>query len=211
MNLKIKTVHGELSFNMAMDNALALISTATRYASEYDGIDEPPSEILIDAKAMAKAVAETRVGNAPQPPKHEAKSRLESLFGAKNEWKMPAAPEPAQNAESGEEPRKEEYKGFLCVECEKCGTIKGFCVKHPIDVHVCECGHGTRLHNLRPAHVKCKCGSRFLYNTNLQVDAFTISCLHCDSPVDMELGAKETAFVSVAFSEMYKQNGTKKR
>lgn len=222
MNVKIKTVYGELSFNMATDNALALISTATRFASEYGGTDEPPVEILIDTRAMTKAVAESRaippltIGEkkAPPPPKPEARSRIEALFGAKDEWKMPAkqtAPEPAQDTESGDEPRKEEYKGFLYVECEKCGTIKGFCVKHPIDVHVCECGHGTQLHNLRPAHVKCECGHRFLYHTNFQVDAFTIDCLHCGSPVDMELGAKKTAYVAVAFSEMYKERGTQKR
>ena len=221
MNVKIKTVYGELSFTMTQENALALISTATKYSSEYaDGTD--PRNDMIDALAYATATAAKiekpantkKEPNAPPTEKPTAKSRLESLFGAKSDWKIPeqpsAAPEPTKDTESVAEEETDGYKGFLYVECEECGTIKGFCVKRPIAYHKCECGHETKLTDLLPAHVKCECNSRFTYHTNIQGDAFTIDCLHCSSPVDMELNGKGTAFVTVAFSEMYKQRGSKK-
>lgn len=228
MNVKIKTVFGELAFNMTQENALALISTAARYAEAYavdegvatDKRNDALPALAFAADAIAKmAIPPTHLNtkkepNAPPSEKPAPKNRLESLFGAKADWKLPTAPAPEkEDAESGEEtePKTDGYKGFMYVECEQCGTVKGFCVKQPITYHKCECGHKTELHNLRPAHVKCECGSRFLYHTNIQSESFTINCLHCSSPVDMELGSKGTAFVTVAFSEMYKQRGTKKR
>lgn len=225
MNVKIKTVFGELSFNMTQDNALSLISTAARYAETYVDVDGTNKRVdALPALAYAAdAIAKMAIPpihlntekeqNAPPVEKPAPKSRVEALFGAKADWKLPPAPAPVKGTESGTEtePEPEKYKGFLYVECEECGALKGFCIKHPIDVHKCECGHYTRLHNLRAAHVKCECGHNFKYNTNIQSDAFTINCLHCGSPVDMELGSKSNAFVSIAFSEMYKQKGTKKR
>lgn len=221
MNVKIKTVFGELSFNMTQDNVLSLITTATKYASEYqsaDGTDQRNDALPALAYA-ADAIANMSIPpillntekkqNAPPEEKPAPKSRVESLFGAKADWKLPT--DTAADTAPTEEPEPEKYKGFLYIACEECGVVKGFCVKHPIDAHQCECGHVTMLHNLRAAHVRCECNSRFTYQTNIQGDSFTMACLHCGSPVDMELGSKGTAFVTVAFSEMYKQHGTKKR
>lgn len=226
MNVKIKTVFGELSFNMTQDNALSLISMATRYANGYeeaDGTDQRNDALPALAYA-ADAIAKMAIPpmplntekkqNAPPAEKPATKSRLESLFGAKADWKMPtepAAPAHKEDTANGAEEKPEGYKGFLYIECEECRVLKGFCVKQPITHYKCECGHKTELHDLLPVHVKCECNSKFLYHTNIQCDAFTIECLHCGSPVDMELGGKGTAFVTVAFSEMYKQKGTKKR
>lgn len=231
MNVKIKTVFGELAFNMTQENALALISTAARYAEAYaddEGVATDKRNDALPALAFAAdAIAKMAIPpiplntkkepNAPPSEKPATKSRLESLFGAKADWKLPDAPvdapAPKEEPESGEEsePKTEGYKGFMYVECEQCGVRKGFCVKQHITFHKCECGHKTELHDLRAAHVKCECGRKFTYRTNLQSEEFTMECLHCGSPVDMELGSKGTAFVTVAFSEMYKQRGTKKR
>lgn len=223
MNVKIKTVYGELSFNMTHQKALTLISTAVEYSEEYANSDVTDPDKRNDALPAlayaADAISKMAIPpmhlngekepNAPPEEKPSPKSRLEKLFGEKAEWKMPAAP--TNDTESGADEEPEEYRGFLYVECEKCGVHKGFCVKSPITYHKCECGHETKLHGLRPAHVKCECNSRFKYYTNIQSEAFTIACLHCGSPVDMELGGKRTAFVTVAFSEMYKQRGTQKK
>lgn len=225
MNVKIKTVFGELSFNMTQDNALALISAATKYAEQCTAEADKKRDDMIDALCYGKSLPPLHLGgeavntekapNAPPADSPAPKSRVEKLFGAKADWKLPtdnaAAPAPEKDTESGAEPEPDKYQGFLYIECEKCGTLKGFCIKHPIDTYKCECGHVTILHNLLPAHVKCECNRRFKYYTNIQSDAFTIECLNCGSPADMELGGKGTAFVSVAFSEMYKQKGTKKR
>lgn len=225
MNVKIKTVYGELQFSMSNENALALISTAIGYSKEYADSDATDADKRNDALPAlayaADAIAKMAIPpiplngekkpNAPPEEKPAPKSRLEKLFGEKADWKMPTESSPKEDTESGAEDEPEEYRGFMYVECEKCGTRKGFCVKSPITYHKCECGHETKLHGLRPAHVKCECNSRFTYSTNIQSGEFTINCLNCGSPVDMELGSKSTAFVSVAFSEMYKQRGTKKR
>lgn len=224
MNVKIRTVFGELSFNMTQDDALALISTAAKYANGYEGTDGTDQRndalpaLAYAADAIAKmAIPQTHLNteketNAPPSDKPAPKSRLESLFGEKADWKLPTTPEaPKEEAESGTEAEPQTYKGFMYVECEKCGVLKGFCVKQPITYHKCECGHKTELRDLRPAFVQCECSKRFKYRTNIQSESFTINCLNCGSPVDMELGSKSNAFVSVAFSEMYKQKGTKKR
>lgn len=103
-------------------------------------------------------------------------------------------------AEEKPEPRSRidnvEARGFLFVKCEACGKVKGFLSRHTLTYYQCECGHKTELHGLRFAHVDCKCGKKYTYITNLQ-DDFTIDCLNCGSPVDMEMGAKGTAFVTV--------------
>lgn len=206
MNVKIKTVFGEMSFSMAEDKALSLLGLAISYSHEDGDVvnterrnDALPA-LSYAAEAVAK-VAEADAGEKQKPmTKTAAKSRLEKLFGSKSEWSMPAAqPAPAQDADDRDEEEEESYKGFLYVECEECKKVKGFCVKQPITYHKCECGHETPLRNLIPAHVKCVCESRFTYNTNLQVSAFTIECLHCGAPVDMELGAKAKAFVTVGW------------
>ncbi len=226
MNVKIKTVYGELSFNMENADALALISAASKFAEAYayaysTDTDQRNDALpaLMSAKIVADALADKNESTAKKPA---TKSRLESIFGKRSEWKLPDKEQTAAPAEATEEktapdteaPVEDEpqtYQGFMYIECEKCGALKGFCVKQPITYHRCECGHKTELHDLRAAHVKCECGSKFKYHTNIQSNAFTISCLHCDSPVDMELGSKGTAFVTVAFSEMYKQRGSGKR
>ena len=210
MNVQIRTAYGEMSFDMPQDKVLSLISTAISYANEYE--NQEPTAILSDAIAEndeAKTKTE-ELASAPTMEKKSPKSRLETLFGNKTEWNLPAdtsAEKPAKAPENVSDEEQESYKGFLYIECEKCGALKGFCVKHPLTYHKCECGHETRLRGLRPAHVKCECNSQFRYHTNIQRDAFTIECLHCGSPVDMELDGKGTAFVSVAFSDMYKQKG----
>lgn len=205
MNVKIKTVYGELSFNMAQSHVIDLIEDAHKYAEDYaDDTDKRHDEV----DALAYAVTAARVLTnpvEPPPPKPAPKSRIESLFGAKADWKLPPASyAPEDDTESGADTEPQTYKGFLYIECEECGAVKGFCVKSPIEYHRCECGHETPLRNLRTAHVRCECDSNFKYNTNIQREEFTINCLHCGSPVDMELGAKGKAFVTVAFSEMRK-------
>lgn len=202
MNVKIKTVYGELSFNMAQSHVIDLIEDAHKYAENYADDTETRHD---EVDALAYAVAAVEPPIKPTPPKPAPKSRLVSLFGAKTDWKLPPAiPAPVEDTESGADAEPQTYKGFLYIECEECGAVKGFCIKSPLEYHRCECGHETPLRNLRTAHVRCECESKFKYNTNIQSDAFTINCLNCGSPVDMELGGKGKSFVSVAFSEMRK-------
>ncbi len=115
-------------------------------------------------------------------------SRTEHLFGERETW-------------SGRDQEQEEdraYRGFLIIECEDCGAVKAFCAKKEIYGFRChECGHETALEKMRPVYMHCKCGATFRYRTNMQNETFTHRCLQCNSPVDMELNGKKTAYVTV--------------
>ena len=78
------------------------------------------------------------------------------------------------------EKQDHEYTGFLLIQCEDCGKIRGFCAKSPISSYICECGPSTRLNDLKPALLRCrKCGENFKYKTNIQSERFAYSCLNC--------------------------------
>ena len=201
VNVQIKTTYGEMAFDMPQDKVLSLISLAITYAKG----DETRAPDTLPREVQAEVKSEEQQKNEKEPPappveKPAPKSRLESIFGKRSEWNLPAdmtEDRTAQNIDSRDGDAQEGYRGFLYIECEKCGKTKGFCVKHSITHHQCECGHKTELRNLLPAHVRCECDKRFTYHTNVQSNVFTIDCLSCGSPVDMELGAKAKAFVTI--------------
>lgn len=189
MKVKITTDFGEMTFEMPQAAASALIDQAMKAA-----------DICVSRPAWQPPESEPERVNVPGPvpsddtPEAEKpRSRVETMFGERRTWDMPAAKERREFRLDKREP----YKGFLHIKCEACGMVKSFCAKKPTTFHICTCGHKTELRDLRFAHVRCgKCGGEFTYKTNIEED-FTISCLRCTSPVDMELGAKGTAFVPV--------------
>lgn len=90
------------------------------------------------------------------------------------------------------------YRGFLMVQCEGCGRVKGFCAKRETYGFRCDdCGEVTPLERLRPMYLRCKCGKEFRYKTNLTDKQFTWECLGCHAPVDLMLNARGTAYVTV--------------
>lgn len=119
------------------------------------------------------------------PPRREAqrRSRVERMFGDRETW--------PQHDDQGP------YKGFLMVQCEECGETKAFCAKRETYSFKCACGHETPLEKLRPLFMHCKCGKTFRYKTNLTSERVTHACLDCKAPVDLELNAKGTAYVTV--------------
>lgn len=90
------------------------------------------------------------------------------------------------------------YKGFMIIECENCGAVKGFCAKQPTYSYKCnDCGEETPLEELRPMYMRCKCGKDYRYLTNLKTNMFTKDCISCGAPVDMELNGRKTAYVTI--------------
>lgn len=183
MNVQIKTAFGKMFFDMTQDSALALINQATIYANGDNNNVAAP---------VGKAAEPARPRTDDPIKKDAPRSRAETMFGDRNKWDMPAVGKGNAERPDGQEA----YKGFLYIRCEECGEVKGFNAKFPQTYFQCNCGHRTELRNLRTAHVNCKCGRSFTYKTNLEYD-FTIPCLSCGSPVDLELGAKKTAFVTI--------------
>lgn len=90
------------------------------------------------------------------------------------------------------------YKGFLFIKCHGCGKIHGFCAKAPISNYRCvDCGCLTPLNDIVPMYVRCKCGQRFRYQTNLTDDCFTYTCFGCGAPVDMAYNKKGRKYQTV--------------
>lgn len=85
----------------------------------------------------------------------------------------------------------------MLIKCEHCGKLKGFCAKTPITEFTCECGEKTELHDLKVAHLHCKCGSNWKYKTNVTDDTFDYNCLNCGSPVDLELNNRRNTYVTI--------------
>lgn len=119
-----------------------------------------------------------------QQPKQ--KSRVERMFGPKDSWGQ-------EQKAAGQKP----YRGFLLMRCRECGKLRGFHAKVPITEYRCECGGVTPVANLRPLHLRCKCGKHFMYRTNVVEDTLTYGCLACGAPVDLEYNPKSDSYETV--------------
>ncbi len=185
MQITMKTPFGEMNFDMQQDKALDLIQRAFQYAAGQER--QATSEMPLSAPQEAQEPPKTQqVGNKPH-------RRIDSLFGdfrgTRTELEKP-------EEQQGHEP--EEHKGFLLIKCRHCGKIKGFCAKTPIKEFSCECGGKTELHDLKMAHLHCKCGSNWKYKTNITEEKFEYNCLNCGSPVDMELNSRRNTYVTIS-------------
>lgn len=204
MEISIKSPLGEQNFEMADHLAMAVIYQAYRYANKQNEEAAPQPELrraIEEAGRQFENFTESAGRNEettqrPSPASSRGRSRVENLFGDKKDWHMENAAREPQRASHADEP-DEEYRGFLLIKCEKCGAVKGFCAKNPITRYRCSCGHETPLHDLRPAHLECKCGQRYTYRTNIGERMFSYNCLNCGSPVDLELNKRETAYVTI--------------
>lgn len=156
-------------------------------AQEFE-MRPPMAETLL---CMAKMFADlsTEQPAAADPGKvtvtvrPRARSRVESLFGSRENWPVVPA------GESGmDDSQQEGLKGFLLMKCAVCGKIKGFCAKRPITAYHCDCGNDTPLEKVRPVFVSCdKCGKSFRYLTNIEDPYIAYNCFSCGAPVDLEL------------------------
>jgi hypothetical protein len=84
----------------------------------------------------------------------------------------------------------------MSIQCEKCGDIRGFFVREPIQYNRCKlCDRKTELTNMAPAVLKCYCcGSSAVINTNMKESVITITCPFCRAPVDFELDRAGTTY-----------------
>lgn len=185
MQITMKTPFGDMNFEMPKDKIQELIQKAVQYAAgteeqrEATPFNGGNSYEVIEDDGRTVTIAPTR--NEKKPHR-----RVDSLFGNMQTEQV-----------KKEQVEPEEYKGFLMIKCEKCGTVKGFCAKTPISEYKCECGGKTKLHDLKMVHLHCKCGSYFKYKTNITDERFEYNCLACGSPVDLELNSRRNTYVTV--------------
>ncbi len=115
MNVSIKTPFAEMSFEMSPDRAKNLIRVAVQLASSED---EAPH---LSGLKCADPPEEPRPEPEPQKP---TRSRVESMFGARETWSTPAAA-------GGREEERESYKGFLSSGARPAGRRKGYSPSTP--------------------------------------------------------------------------------
>lgn len=96
---------------------------------------------------------------------------------------------------------KPTYKGFLYLQCEECGKFKGFMPKNPISEYHCDCGHTTKLKDMKAMYVNCECGQKFKYLTNATGDTVTIDCYNCGSPVDLEYHGVKNNYQTMGYKK----------
>ena len=184
MQITMKTPYGDMNFDMSPDKVTDLIQKAFLYAAGEQQPKNLPQE--------APHVAQERPNEAQAENKPHR--RIESLFGDFRGSQAKAT----DKQEAPEEHEPEEYRGFLLIKCEHCGKIRGFCAKTPTTEHRCECGGRTKLHDLKPAYLKCKCGGQYKYKTNITDETFEYNCLNCGSPVDLELNSRRNTYVTIS-------------
>lgn len=179
----ISALSGELHFDMSAENLVQLIGAATRYAA-----DSPAS-------------AETAKESVQEYAKKQEKpaNKVERMFGDyKNRIPIPAVL-PKVPAAQRKEQDISEFKGFMYIECEGCGAVRGYYSKMHHDKFHCECcGHVTQFKSLKTMYPKCsKCGATFKYLTNLDDEHITYACLDCHAPIDMELNKRGSTYVTI--------------
>lgn len=181
MKITLTATFGEMNLEMPAEKAVRLMQTALQYACKIERESGLPAEQEMETASLA---APERF-QAPKPV-HKPMSRVERMFGD------------FRKSRAAESKVPETYSGFLMVACERCGEVRGFSTKFPTSRYVCKCGYITQLRDLCPAHLKCKCGSEFTYQTNMTRERFDFHCLHCGNPVDLALNKRGTAYVTLS-------------
>lgn len=111
--------------------------------------------------------------------------------------------EPVVQEEPEPEPETEvrPVKGFILSKCPRCGFIKSFFTREFTTYNKCrECGHEYTLdgNKMIPIFAKCQCCEREIkWRTDLTGEFLELDCKNCGSPIDLELNAKGTAYVTI--------------
>lgn len=207
MQITMITPFGEMKFDMPPEKATDLMQRAFQYAAGQEVLKET-TEVHIPALSPGGTFESSPIirGDDAQefvvslPAGKKPMSRVERMFGdfrADGQRQVMSSGTINSASTIGRRRELEEYKGFLLIRCEECGKLKGFCAKQPMSEYRCDCGHTTELHALKAAHLKCKCGSSFTYNTNITDEQFDYPCLNCGSPVDLALNRRRDTYITV--------------
>ncbi len=190
MKVEFKTSFAQMTFEMGQPQAFALLRQALEYAV-YAKSPEPtpaPQESPVEPVEDPSLCMEPEPTPAPQAGTRG--SRTETLFGPRDAWGGP------RKAVGHIDREERKYKGFMYIRCESCEQEKGFNTKFLLSHYKCECGHQTKLEDLLPVNVLCKCGKKFRYMTNIEDSEFTMNCLNCEAPIDLILTGRRDGFVT---------------
>lgn len=183
-----------------------------RIIAQHLGIDESQITVSPRARVRFPGEAETRTETAPEPqapeeapaapePEKPAKqhmSRVERIFGRREEWSSAPAQQPETEAE---EQTVRPVKGFLIIKCRSCGSTRSFFLKDYASATRCPgCGAEIPLDGnlLRPVYMQCPhCENALKYKTNFTGERIELNCKRCGAPVDLELNGRGTAYNTI--------------
>lgn len=198
MKISVEGAFGKQVFEMTDAVAMQLLCIANSMAHGGSGKEEKESEVetvtvtspfqsplipkeACEAKdAVAAFAASHPAIRAKQPPRN---SRVSRMFGDR----MP---------QQEQQEQREGYKGFMLIQCEHCGLVKGTNFKNPQSEYRCpKCGGTTELHDLKPAYMYCECGEKFKYMTNSKDSIIEHTCIGCGRTMKLVINKTRTAYV----------------
>lgn len=128
-------------------------------------------------QALLRTVKRYRAEEEGRPetaPAEEAPEGPPAAAPEELQQKTPAAAAGTKEPEPG-------YRGFLLMECGKCGRLKGFNAKEPVTENTCrDCGHVTVLKDVVRADLYCPvCKKTWRYKTNTTQPDLSCACINC--------------------------------
>lgn len=178
MRVSINSSLASLVVDLTEEQALSLIKTALDLVSGKTSTPAPKPIQVYNPASMVPPAPPT----PPPAPKVIPKP-------------VPVKTKQTEKVETPQE--QKDYKGFLYIECEQCGSFKAFMPKTPINRFRCDCGHETKLRDLKEMYVDCKCGQSFKYQTNAKDSVIAIDCYGCGAPVDLEYHEKNGNYQTI--------------
>lgn len=174
------------------------ITIATQTRRYTVKLDEPACEEMFD-RILIQMIADGEPENMQQPKevKEPAAEPDERRYEVDDSDLAVGEPEYVQKDEYPI-PTPEGYSGFLHLKCEHCGQVHAFCAKHKLTYHKCpDCGNKTSLEDLTPLYMRCECGQRSKYLTNMDEFAFDINCIECGSPVPVKYNNRKKIYETI--------------
>ena len=92
-----------------------------------------------------------------------------------------------------------QYKGLVCIKCEKCGKIHMFFAQNELQFYYCLRCKSKIILDLPPVKlfVRHECGNRKKYVTNIRDRLIDVQCYQCGAPVTVEWQHKKRLYETV--------------
>lgn len=154
--------------------------------------------IMQEAKEQQEhETAEKASRKQDMPPKMQQKAKVVQLDASGGEKKTEGE-QPKKKKKDGPSGVPGPYKGFMHIQCPRCGAVKNFCSRKETEIFYCDsCKSTTHLENMAKVLLKCECGKTAVYYTNRYDAAFDIDCVQCEAPVCVEWNKRAKRYTTV--------------
>lgn len=201
MNVQIKLPYGSMKFDLSSMAVMKLLEYAMEAQQERltppDLGPQPQRERLYPSwMKQTGGIKPEAPEKKAKPERHEADPDDEPESEPEPEPKFEPEPEEPEPDEAETVPEERDgWTGFLLIQCQRCGKQKEFCTKKPLRYYRCpDCKEKTWLGELKPLGVRCECGTRAGYKTNLKDHFVELTCVNCQAPVSAEWNEKKQRY-----------------